>query len=146
MMKKNHIETKLAQRFDETDPAQDKNTNFADIFIDGYSLYQRLKSYDMVTAFGWGGDEQQKLMIDYFLLKKPFELMYHRYPILVCPWCGDLDCGYISLNIEKEKDIVTWSNFILERNNTRIQTGPYHFQWDNYKNAIEHTYRLAGIQ
>lgn len=39
------IEIKLASRYDEFDPEQDgnKNTKFADIIIDGKSLYQRLK-------------------------------------------------------------------------------------------------------
>lgn len=42
------IETKCSSRYDEFDPEQEgnKNTKFADIIIDGTSLYQRL---------GWRG-------------------------------------------------------------------------------------------
>ncbi|MBW7453462.1 hypothetical protein ACFOLF_14120 [Paenibacillus sepulcri] len=58
-MKINYIETRLSQRFDESDPNREsnKNTIFADIFIDGYSLYQRLRKYDMISALGWGSQE-----------------------------------------------------------------------------------------
>jgi hypothetical protein len=33
------------------------------------------------------------------------------------PQCGDLECGYISVAIDKESDIVEWSNYYLEHNN-----------------------------
>ncbi|MCW3792881.1 oxidoreductase [Paenibacillus sp. LS1] len=126
-MKISTLETKLASRYNEFDPEQDgnKNTKFADIIIDGTSLYQRL-------------------LIDYFLLKKPHESMYYRYPILVCPWCGDEECGYISVKIDREGDVVIWRDFLL--NEKKLQVGPFYFDWENYKQAIEHTFGTAGIQ
>ncbi|KWX74234.1 hypothetical protein SAMN05216191_10489 [Paenibacillus jilunlii] len=139
MIKVSYLETRPSSRYAEHDPKQtgNKNTIFADIIIDGNSLYQKLKKYDLVPALGWGSEEHQRLMIEYFLLKSPFELMYHRYPILVCPWCGDLECGYISVSIGKESDIVEWSNFQVTGSNNKLEIGPYYFKWDNYKYAIE---------
>lgn len=145
-MKVNYLETRLSTRYDEFDPEREgnKNTKFADIIIDGKSLYQKLKKHDLVPVLGWGSDEYQRLMIEYFLLEKPHEFLYFRYPILVCPWCGDEECGFISVKIDREEDIVIWRDFLL--NDTKLNIGPYYFKWDNYKQAIEHTFGTAGIQ
>ncbi|MGO4276126.1 oxidoreductase, partial [Paenibacillus sp. TAF58] len=85
----NFLETRLASRFGEDVSKEGKNTVFADLIIDSVSFFQRLKKYDFVPAFGWGNDEDQQLITDYFLFKYPFEFKYHRYPILICPQCGD---------------------------------------------------------
>jgi hypothetical protein len=148
MRKISYLETKLSTRFDEFDPEQEsnKNTKFANIIIDGISLYQRLKKYDLVPALGWGCDEHQRRMIDYFLLEKPHEYMYYRYPILVCHWCGDEECGYISVKVDREEDTVIWKDFLLEPDNKKINIGPFYFDWNNYKQAIENTFGTAGIQ
>ncbi|MBP1991622.1 oxidoreductase [Paenibacillus eucommiae] len=148
MRKINYLETKLSSRFNEFDPNKEnnKNTLFADIIIDGTSLYQKLKKYDLVPALGWGSEEYQRLMIDYFLLVQPHEYLYYRYPILVCPWCGDEECGFISVKIDRESDIIIWKDFNLEHESKKIQIGPYYFHWDNYEQAIWSTYRIAGIQ
>ncbi|GAS80393.1 hypothetical protein PAHA3_0463 [Paenibacillus amylolyticus] len=65
-MKISILETKLASRYDEFDPEQDgnKNTEFADIIIDGRSLYQRLKKHELVPCLGWGSYEYQRLLIE----------------------------------------------------------------------------------
>ncbi|MFD2328950.1 oxidoreductase [Cohnella sp. GCM10020058] len=142
----NFLETRLSSRYGEDVSIEENKTVFADLIIDSISLYQRLKEYDFVPAFGWGKDEQQQLTIDYFLFKYPFEFKYHRYPILICPQCGDLECGYISVAIDKESDIVEWSNFYLEHNNQPLDIGPFHFKWDNYKLAIEKTYEIGRLR
>ncbi|WP_341279145.1 oxidoreductase [Paenibacillus sp. FSL H8-0537] len=144
----NDLQTRPSSRFDEYDPDQDgnKNTKFADFIIDGRSIYQMLKKHDRVPALGWGSEENQRQLIDYFLLKKQHEYMYSRYPILVCPWCGDEECGFISVRIEREDDIVIWRDFRKEPDNQRIQLVPYYFKWDNYENVINDTFGTAGIQ
>lgn len=52
----NQLQTKPSSRYDSFDPDQEgnKNTKFADIIIDGRSLYQMLKRHDMVPSLGWG--------------------------------------------------------------------------------------------
>ncbi|CAM4490302.1 hypothetical protein FHS16_005450 [Paenibacillus endophyticus] len=142
----NFLETRLASRYGEDVSKEENNTVFADLVIDSVSLFQRLKEYDFIPAFGWGNDEHQQLITDYFLFKYPFELKYHRYPILICPQCGDLECGYISVAIDKESDIVEWSNFYLEHNNQPLDIGPFHFKWDNYKSAIEKAYEIGRLR
>ncbi|MGM0885242.1 MAG: oxidoreductase [Bacillota bacterium] len=144
----NFLEARLASRYAEDGSKEDKITVFADIIIDSMSLYQRLKKYDLVPAFGWGNEEHQQLITDYFLFRYPFELKYHRYPILICPQCGDLECGYISVAIDKESesDIVEWSNFYLEHNNQLLDIGPFHFKWDNYRSAIEKAFEIGRLR
>jgi len=137
MTKINYLETRLASRYGEDDSKEGNNTEFADLIIDSVSLFKRLKEYDFVPAFGWGKDEHQQHITDCFLFRYPFEFQYHRYPIFICPQCGDLECGYISVAIDKESDIVEWSNFYLEHKNQPLDIGPFHFKWDNYKSVIE---------
>ncbi|MEK4356431.1 oxidoreductase [Paenibacillus sp. FSL M7-1455] len=144
----NFLQTKPSSRYDEYDPDQygNKNTKFADIIIDGKSLYQMLRKYDLVPSLGWGSDDYQKLIIDYFLLRQEHNYLYYRYPILVCPWCGDEECGFISVYIEREGDVITWRDFKLEPDNKPIDIGPFYFKWDDYERAISGTFGTAGIQ
>lgn len=144
----NYLQTAPSNRYDNHDPEQEgnKNTKFADLIIDGISLYQMLKKYDMVPSLGWGSDEHQKQMIDYFLMNQMHTYLFYRYPILVCPWCGDEECGFISVLIEKEGDHVIWNDFKLEPDNKSINIGPFYFMWDDYKSVIISTYGTAGIQ
>jgi len=51
--------------------------------------------------------------------------MYHRYRILVCPLCGDLECGFISVSVDNQSDTVEWSNFYLENRNEKLDIGPF---------------------
>jgi len=141
----NVLETKPSSRYDEFDPSHDgnKNTTFADLIIDGKSLYQMLKKHDLVPALGWGTEENQKQMIQYFLLKEPHEYLYYRYPILVCPWCGDEECGYISVKVDREENVVIWKDFKLEHKNQPLNIGPFYFEWENYERAIQNTFGMV---
>lgn len=144
----NQLQTKPSSRYDSCDPEQEgnKNTKFADIIIDGRSLYQMLKKHDMVPSLGWGSEELQRQRIDYFLLKQLHEYLYYRYPILVCPWCGDEDCGFISVFIEREEELVIWQDFKLEPHNIAINIGPFYFKWEEYESVINETFGAAGEQ
>ncbi|PAD31046.1 oxidoreductase [Paenibacillus sp. 7523-1] len=143
----NVLETQPSSRYDELDPSQDgnKNTTFADLIIDGKSLYQMLKRHDLVPALGWGTEENQRQMIQYFLLKEPHEYLYYRYPILVCPLCGDEECGYISVKVDRDEDVVIWKDFILEHKNQPLNIGPFYFVWENYERAIQNTFGLVEM-
>lgn len=69
---------------------------------------------------------------------------YDEFDPEVCPWCEDEECGFISVKIDREDDIVIWRDFIL--NDKNLQVGPFYFGWENYKQAIENTFGTAGIQ
>ncbi|MNC27983.1 hypothetical protein D3C75_761730 [compost metagenome] len=144
----NCLQTKPSTRYDDCDPERvgNKNTMFADLIIDGRSLHQMLKKYDMVPALGWGSKDYQRLLIDYFLLKEMHPYLFYRYPIMVCPWCGDEECGFISVYIVKEGDLVIWQDFKLEPGNKSIDLGPFYFRWEEYEQAIHDTFGAAGVQ
>jgi hypothetical protein len=65
---------------------------------------------------------------------------------LECSWCGDEGCGFISVKIDKENNVVTWKDFYLEPEMKKINIGPFYFEWDNYKKVINSTFGTAGIQ
>lgn len=79
----NQLQTKPSSRYDGLDHDQEGNkiTKFADIIIDDRSLYQTLKKHDMVPSLGWGSEEHQRKMINYFLLNEMHEYLYYRYNI-----------------------------------------------------------------
>ncbi|PYE50044.1 oxidoreductase [Paenibacillus barcinonensis] len=144
----NYLQTVPSCRYDDHDREQEgnKNTKFVDLIIDGRSLYQMLKKYDRVPSLGWGSEEHQKQMIDYFLLNQLHAYLFYRYPILVCPWCGDEECGFISVFIEREEDLIIWRDFKLEPDNKSIDIGPFYFSWEDYKSAIINTYGAARTE
>ncbi|MNP53799.1 hypothetical protein D3C76_1483040 [compost metagenome] len=105
-----------------------------------------LSKYDMVPSLGWGSEEYQRKLIDYFLLKQLHPYLYYRYPILVCPLCGDEECGFISVFIEKDEEFIEWKDFKLEPENKPIPIGPFCFRLEEYERMIKNTYGTAGIQ
>lgn len=134
----NHLQLQTTQRYNEFDPQQEgnKNVTFIDFVIDGKSLYTMLKKYDRIPALGWGGEEYQQQILDYLLLEQMHPDLYYRYPLLVCPWCGDEECGFISVLIEKEADLIVWRDFKLEPDNKTIPIGPFYFEWEQYNKLI----------
>lgn len=144
----NQLQIRPTSRFNDSDLEKEgnKNTKFADLIIDGESLFYKLKKYDMVPSLGWGTEKHQRQMIEYFLLNELHTTLYYRYPILVCPWCGDEECGFISVSIDREGDQVTWSNFKVEPSNRPIDIGPYYFKWDQYESVIRSTYGITGTE
>lgn len=142
----NHLEVKLTSRYNEDERNEGNNSVFADLIIDDVSLFRQLRQYDFIPCFGWGSEEQQQLAQDCFLFRYPFEYMYHRYPLLICPECGDLECGYISVAMDKVSDHVEWSNFYTEPNKKSLDIGPFYFQWDDYKAAIRQAYELGRLR
>lgn len=55
------------------------------------------------------------------------------------PWCGDEECGYISVKINREGDLVIWKDFRLEPDTKQIHVGPFYFEWEPYQRAIRDT-------
>jgi hypothetical protein len=74
------------------------------------------------------------------------DYLYYRYPILVCPWCGDEECGFISVFIERVDDIVIWKDFRLEHDNKPVLIGPFHFKWKDYEKVINETFGMADTE
>lgn len=137
-MRIHQLSTEIRPRL-STDQPFKTNVRFADFFIDGKSLYQRFEKYDLVPSLGWGRIEYQKEMIQYFLLQKPHSLLWYRTPILVCPECADLECGFLSAKLEKRGDLIIWSDFFKDHYAIKIDIGPFYFKWEPYTKVIQST-------
>lgn len=48
------------------------------------------------------------------------------------------------MKIDREDDVVIWRDLIL--NDKKLQVGPFCFQWEYYKQAIENTFGTASVQ
>lgn len=140
-MRFHRLSTKVRQRSAIEEPDR-TNVKFVDFIIDGGSLHQRLRKYDLLPSLGWGPREYQLEMISYFLLQKPHPLLWYRTPILVCPECADLECGFISAKIERIENLVIWSDFYKDNYQFKINIGPFYFRWDEYSRVIQST--LSG--
>ncbi|WP_010243291.1 hypothetical protein [Acetivibrio cellulolyticus] len=129
---------------------ENKFMYFADIIIDGKSLFQEFKEYDYISTLGWGSEEFQNEVIMRLLLSAPPVIDSKRYEIYVCPLCADLGCGSITVDITKDNDTVIWKDFGLEYSYKdeikSIDIGPFIFEWNEYKNVIMSSFGLAGFE
>jgi len=78
-----------------------------------------------------------------------------RVMLFVCPVCGDLGCGAITVEIVRDGDLVVWSRFGHQYMSWQItdgawcddfdsykSIGPFRFAWDAYKAVI---HRAASV-
>ncbi|CAG1013362.1 hypothetical protein ANRL4_04913 [Anaerolineae bacterium] len=89
---------------------------YLDFVIDGQSLGDLLNSGDYIGCLGWLPVDVEQQSIDELLLKRRSELTSGRYRLYICPECGDLDCGAITVQIEKTADQFMWKDFGFENN------------------------------
>lgn len=87
---------------------------YLDFTIDGQSLLDCLPPLDKVGVLGWGPPEAERNAISQLLLREPSALLGGRVPLYVCPQCGHLDCGSISVHVENHADSFVWSGFAWE--------------------------------
>ena len=127
----------------------------ADIEVDGISLRELLESlgFDLISCLGWGAEDYQKDAISRLMLKNSGDLKGNRHSLYVCPACGDMGCGGVSLEVVCTDDIVIWRDFGFEYNygdqgisrEKLNNVGPYYFNWNNYSQEIEKTYGLGNL-
>jgi len=141
-MKVSKIETRIRQR-----TGYPGIINYADIVIDGESLYEMIAhKYDFVSSLGWGSNEFQEQQIDRLLLRMEAELPDNRNTLYICPACADLGCGAITIEINFVDEVVTWSKFGWQNNledNNKVSylenINEYTFNRKDYEEVIEAT-------
>jgi len=117
-----------------------KNQRFMDVLIDGQSIYNMLKEHGMIPCLGWGPDSYRMQNINYFLTVELHPDLGYQYPLMVCPWCGDEECGFISVLIERKGNVVIWKDFKVNSDNQSLPLGPFTFKWEEYEREIRSTY------
>ena len=120
--------------------------SFLDFVVDGLSLYDEIgRRSDLVSTL-WisppAPEEQQKAVRRLLGLEQG-DLPGDRVSLYVCPECGDVGCGAITLKIEFAVDEVRWSDFGYE--NTYEESidrasygsiGPFRFSRQAYEELM----------
>ena len=121
--------------------------DYLDFVVDGRSLRDRLPPGDTVTALGWSMVERDD--IDRLLLRAAPELPTGRVAIYVCPECGDIGCGAVTIEIAETADAFVWSNFAWEvdYDDEIVQryegVGPFEFEKAAYSSVLNE--RIAQV-
>jgi hypothetical protein len=118
-----------------------------DFLVNGMSLYDLLSVHklDLVGRFSQGAQVWNEESANIFLTKQSADLESGRIMLYVCPECGDIGCGAITVTITKFEDSYTWTDFRYENDydpqmmdlDSYRAIGPFRFRVDEYCEAIE---------
>src|SRR5262245_21851009 len=87
-----------------------------DFVVSGRSLYKELRrrGYDVVPRLGSNLVPVDSTTRRLLLLEKAGDMASGRVALYVCPLCGDLGCGAVSVRITRENTDIVWSEFEWE--------------------------------
>lgn len=127
--------------------------NTIDFVVNGQSLYDLLKvaERDMVGCFWNETPESNEENANNFLLNGSSDIDNGRVMLYVCPECGDIGCGAITIKITKSSDGYVWSDFAYENNYDTAMTdrdsykniGPFIFAAKQYEKIIEEVRKIG---
>ena len=83
--------------------------DFLDFIVDGQPLSELVG--DQVSCLGWLVPEENAKAVRRLLLKEPPDLPNNRNTLYICPECGDLGCGAVSLVVEPVGNNIIWRDF-----------------------------------
>ena len=117
--------------------------DYLDIIVDGQPLSEILGG-DMVSCLGWFVPEENAKAARRLLLEEAADLPNNRRTLYVCPECGDIGCGAVSLVVERVEDKIIWRDFGYENNYEEVvrtegyeNVGPFVFDRAEYEEAIK---------
>ena len=115
-----------------------------DFVVSGRSLYKELRrrGYDVVPRLGSNLVPVDSTTRRLLLLEKAGDMASGRVALYVCPLCGDLGCGAVSVRITRENTDIVWSEFEWESDCEdhflAIENlGPFRFRGTEYRHAIQ---------
>lgn len=79
-----------------------------------------MKREDNISCLDWGARSAQDGTVARLLLGAPPDLASGRVSLYVCPDCGDLSCGAVTVCIQRNADVVTQSDFWHEGNHEGV--------------------------
>lgn len=90
--------------------------SYYDFIINEKSLSEKLKmvQQDLIGSFGWARKNYDRELAKQFMGLQKSHLESGRYPLFLCPECGDIGCGMITIDIVFEQNQVIWENFAYE--------------------------------
>jgi hypothetical protein len=127
---------------------------YADFVVDGLVLSDRAhRRRDLISSLGWGPREVQDVVVDQLLLLRGSSA--GRVALYVCPECGDLHCGAVTVAIQREGDAIVWRDFGYETGldidppepdtEHLMDLGPYRFDPIQYETSIRAGYAIGGF-
>lgn len=115
--------------------------DFLDFIVDGQSLSAVVG--DQISCLGWFVHEENVRAVRRLLLEEPADLPANRRALYVCPECGDLACGVVSVVVERVDKKIIWRDFGYEVNYQGVvhvegfeEIGPFAFDADEYEKVI----------
>ena len=123
--------------------------DFLDFVIDGQSLSAVVG--DQISCLGWFVPEENAKAARRLLLEEPADLPENRRTLYVCPECGDIACGAVSLVVERVENKIIWRDFGYENNYEGVVraegfegVGPFVFNRSEYEKVIKQAIDLEG--
>lgn len=117
--------------------------DYLGIIVDDQPLSEVIGG-DMVSCLGWFVPKENAKAVRRLLLEEVADLPNNRCSLYVCPECGDLGCGVVSLAAEQSGDKVIWRDFGYENNYESVVhtegyegLGPFIFDHSEYVWAIK---------
>lgn len=124
--------------------------HYLDFVVDGVSLCSRFNA-DFIPPLGWFTVEAQLTMIERLRRKQPPELAHNRTVLCICPECGDLGCGAISLTVEGGAGVIEWKDFGIQNNYEDVihrqgfeEVGPFTFDGAQYHSLFARVRSLVA--
>lgn len=108
-----------------------------DFVVDDQSLAAAVGG-DIAGALGWGEPAVEARVVDKLLGRAAPDLPPDRVAVYICPECGDLSCGAVTVSVARDGDAVVWRDFAWERDwaapdhGQRIALGPFRFERGMY--------------
>jgi len=91
---------------------------------------------------------ENELAVRRLLLEEPADFPNERRSLYVCPECGDIGCGAVTVAIEKRDNSIIWRDFGFENTvedtvDTRFNAvGPYVFEPVEYESVLKQAAEL----
>ena len=115
--------------------------DFLDFVVDGQPLSELVGDY--ISCLGWVDAEENTKAARRLLLKEPADLPNDRRTLYICPECGDIGCGALSVVVERVGNKIIWRDFGFENNYENIiqrtgfeGIGPFTFDDRSYDRTI----------
>jgi hypothetical protein len=89
---------------------------FSKLSVDDVSLKAMWQDRDIVGALGWGVTNHERESVAKLERGAPPDFPPDRVAIYVCPECGDLGCGAMTVSVSRDAEVITWSDFRWEVN------------------------------
>lgn len=94
-------------------------------------------------ALGWGAPTWTAETLRRLRLEDDRLLGGEREPLYVCPECGELACGAVTVRITASRGVVRWAEFAFESSDLPEDRepiagiGPFAFEFQAYRRALE---------